>query len=158
VSTVDYGPSAQRLAFECGTDGPRVIVVGMDGSPTSVNACAYACGLARRQRSQLVVVFVVQTPLFVAIVGEVAAAVAQTQLELGDDLRDEIRRAAEEFAVPTRFVTRRGDPFVELRDAANAAKADLVVVGVSTRAGHRFLGSVAHRLVRLGRWPVVVVP
>jgi nucleotide-binding universal stress UspA family protein len=37
-------------------------------------------------------------------------------------------------------------------------KADLVVVGLSTQAGHRFVGSIATRLARLGRWPVVIVP
>ncbi len=167
MSTVDsvladpdehYGPAAARLAFERGTDGPRVIVVGVDGSPTSVNACAYACGLARRQRCRLVVVFVAPTPLLAAIVGEAAVAVAQTQHELGAELRADVRRAAEELGVPTTFVTRRGDPFVELRDTATAVRADLVVVGVSSRAGHRFIGSVAVRLARLGRWPVVVVP
>src|SRR5262245_4657926 len=156
MSTVDYGPSG--VAFERGTDGPRVIVVGVDGSPSSTNACAYACGLARRQRSELVAVFVACTPLLVAIVGDAAAAIAQTQLELGDVLRKEVLRAAEEFGVPTRFVICRGDPYVELRDAASAVRADLVVVGLSTRAGRRFVGSVALRLVRLGRWPVVVVP
>ncbi|WP_442934586.1 universal stress protein [Micromonospora sp. CPCC 205739] len=34
----------------------------------------------------------------------------------------------------------------------------MVVVGASGQAGHRLVGSVATRLVRTGRWPVVVVP
>ena len=144
-----YGPPASQLVFERGTDGPRVIMVGVDGSPTSVHAAAYACGLARRQRCRLVVVHVLSPG---------AASVAATVAELTADLRAEVRRAAEELGVPTTFLTRRGDPYAELRDAANAVKADMVVVGVSTKAGHRFVGSVAVRLVRLGRWPVVVVP
>src|SRR3981189_2751522 len=52
-----YGPAPDRLPFERGTDGPRVIVVGIDGSPTSMRAASYACGLARRQRGHLVVFF-----------------------------------------------------------------------------------------------------
>jgi nucleotide-binding universal stress UspA family protein len=153
-----FGPAADRVSFERGTDGPRVILVGVDGSPTSVHAAAYACGLARRQRCRLVVVFVAATPVLAAITGVSAAAVARTSVELSAELRDEMRRSAEELGVPTTFVTRRGDPYVELRDTATAVKADLVVVGVSSQAGHRFVGSVAVRLVRLGRWPVVVVP
>jgi nucleotide-binding universal stress UspA family protein len=153
-----FGPAPDRLGYERGTDGPRVIMVGIDGSLTSVHATAYAAGLARRQRCRLIVVFVVPVSVLAAIAGEAAAAMAQTTTELGAELRDEIRRAAEELGVPTTFVVRRGDPFVELRDTATTVRADMVVVGASSKAGHRFVGSVAVRLVRLGRWPVVVVP
>jgi nucleotide-binding universal stress UspA family protein len=152
-----FGPAPDRLVYERGTDGPRVIVVGIDGSLTSVHATAYAAGLARRQRCRLIVVFVAPVSVLAAIAGEAAAAMAQTTTELGAELRAEIRRAAEELGVPTTFVV-RGDPFVELRDTATAVRADMVVVGASSKAGHRFVGSVAVRLVRLGRWPVVVVP
>jgi nucleotide-binding universal stress UspA family protein len=153
-----FGPTALPLSFERGTDGPRVILVGVDGSPTSAHAAAYACGLARRQRCRLVVVFVAPAASLSAISAVTAPAVAATMEELAEELRKEVRRAAEELGVPTRFITTRGDPYVRLRDTANAVKADMVVVGVSTKAGHRFVGSVAVRLVRLGRWPVVVVP
>jgi hypothetical protein len=44
--------------FEFGTDGPSLIVVGVDGSRTSLRAAAYAAGLARRQHSRLLVIVV----------------------------------------------------------------------------------------------------
>jgi nucleotide-binding universal stress UspA family protein len=47
--------------FELGTDGPSAIVVGIDGSATSLRASAYAAGLARRQRARLVAVYVGST-------------------------------------------------------------------------------------------------
>lgn len=154
-----YGPAASQLTFERGTDGPRVIMVGIDGSPTSMHAASYACGLARRQRCRLVVVFVTAPASFSAAVSGVAAVAQETTFdELAGDLRTEVRLTAEEHGVPTTFVTRRGDPYVQLRDTADRVKADMVVVGVSAQAGHRFVGSIATRLVRLGRWPVVVVP
>ena len=34
----------------------------------------------------------------------------------------------------------------------------IVVVGASAKAGHRWVGSLAVRLVKAGRWPVTVVP
>ncbi len=56
------------------------------------------------------------------------------------------------------LVVARGDPFTELTRLAGELYADLVVVGASTHAGHRLIGSLAVRLVRAGRWPVTVVP
>ena len=51
---------AEGGAFELGTDGPKVILVGVDDSVTSLRAGAYAAGLARRQGARLVIVYVEQ--------------------------------------------------------------------------------------------------
>jgi nucleotide-binding universal stress UspA family protein len=155
----DYGPAWSPGVFERGTDGPRVILTGVDGSPTSMRAGAYASGLARRQRSRLVLVYVAAPSLWTGMAPGPAAA-AQEQLfdELIGELRGQIQARVAEIEVPTTFVVRRGDAFVELRDAATEIQADMVVVGASEHAGHRLIGSVASRLVRAGRWPVTVVP
>lgn len=154
-----YGPEWSPGVFERGTDGPRVILAGVDGSPTAMRAGAYASGLARRQHSRLVLVYVAAPSLWTGMSAGPAAA-AQEQLfdELIAELRGQIQERAEEIAVPVTFVVRRGDAFVELREAATEIHADMVVVGASEHAGHRLIGSVANRLVRAGRWPVTVVP
>jgi nucleotide-binding universal stress UspA family protein len=153
-----YGPACAPSPFERGTDGPRMIMVGIDGSDTSSHAAAYACGLARRQRCQLVVVFVIAPNVWTSTLTGAGAALQGAYDELDAELRREIRRGAEELGVPVTFITRRGDPFSELRRIADETKADTVVVGSSTQAGHKFIGSIAMRLVKLGKWPVVVVP
>jgi nucleotide-binding universal stress UspA family protein len=135
----------------------RTILVGVDGSDTAMRAAAYAFGLARRQNWRLFVTFVAARSTL-ALTGAAVAFEHGTQCELHAELRGEIRSAAEELRVPVTFVMVHGDPVTALRDAADCCHADTVVVGASTSAGHRIAGSVATRLIRTGRWPVVVVP
>ncbi|MBC9725960.1 universal stress protein [Streptomyces sp. TRM68367] len=145
--------------FERGTDGPKVIVVGVDGSESSLRAAAYAAGLARRQHALLAVVYVQPVMTAGAALG---VAVAETTDRIAEDLVAQIRDAAERlkgtFDVRWEFHTFPGDPYNGLVKAAEDLQADAVVVGASEQAGHRIVGSVAIRLVKAGRWPVTVVP
>jgi nucleotide-binding universal stress UspA family protein len=153
--------SGESAGFELGTDGPSVILVGTDGSTTAVRAGWYAMGLARRQRAKLVVIFVSPMATIGASgPGGAALAVAKDQAfaEMVQDMRERAEEAAEEFGIALTFLARRGEPFTEICRAADEVRADAIVVGASTKAGHRFIGSLAVRLVRAGRWPVTVVP
>jgi len=145
--------------FERGTDGPRVILVGVDGSPTSLRAAAYAAGLARRQHSRLVVVYVAEpaTPM-AGFVPAAHLAARDAAAQIGGELRRELRQAAEQLGIEADFRTAAGDPVGVLSRIADELPADAVLVGASEKAGHRVVGSVAVRLVRVGRWPVTVVP
>jgi nucleotide-binding universal stress UspA family protein len=60
--------------FEIGTDGPQVIVVGIDGSDTSLRATAYAWGLARRQGSRLIFVFAASSNTITAFLPDATAS------------------------------------------------------------------------------------
>jgi nucleotide-binding universal stress UspA family protein len=149
----------QAHQFERGTDGPKVILVGLDGSDSSLRAVAYAAGLARRQRALLAIVYVQPVMAAGAALG---VPVAGTTDEIAESLVAQIREAAEQvkgvFETRWEFHTFRGDPYNGLVRAADDLKADAVVVGASEQAGHRIVGSVAIRLVKAGRWPVTVVP
>lgn len=124
-----------------------------------MRAAAYAAGLARRQRAMLALVYVQPVMPAGASLG---APVADATGEVAQGLVTEIRETAEKMKdiwdVRWEFHTFRGDPYSGLVTAANDLKADAVVVGASESAGHRFIGSVAVRLVKAGRWPVTVVP
>ncbi len=153
--------SGENAGFELGTDGPSVIMVGSDGSTTAIRAGWYAMGLARRQRARLVVIFVSpMTSLGTSGPGGAALAVAKDEAfaEMVRDMRQRASAAAEEFGISLTFLARRGEPFAEICKAADEVRADAIVVGASAKAGHRFIGSLAVRLVRAGRWPVTVVP
>jgi hypothetical protein len=56
--------TAEDGTFELGTDGPSVILVGVDDSTTSIRAGWYAAGLARRQGARIVAVFVLPMASF----------------------------------------------------------------------------------------------
>ncbi|MFJ6793065.1 universal stress protein [Streptomyces sp. NPDC091268] len=148
-----------NTGFERGTDGPKVILAGVDGSQSSLRAAAYAAGLARRQNALLALVYVQPVMPAGASLG---APVADTTGEIAEGLVAEIREAAERlkgiYDVRWQFHTFRGDPYAGLVSAAEELTADAVVVGASEQAGHRIVGSVAVRLVKAGRWPVTVVP
>ncbi|GGM88546.1 universal stress protein [Dactylosporangium sucinum] len=146
------------MSFELGTDGPKVIVVGVDGSDTSMRAGAYAAGMARRQRARLVVVYVTGVPAASRLVAEAAGAVEQAVAEATEDMRRQVEQGALHAGVNAEFIAVRGDPYQELVRVAGELRADAVVVGSSRRFGHRFVGSLAVRLVKAGRWPVTVVP
>jgi nucleotide-binding universal stress UspA family protein len=148
--------------FELGTDGPMVILAGIDDSVTSLRAGAYAVGLARRQGARLVCVYVEQpSALYGATAGAGAAVMAEQErafTETAADLKRRIEEGAADRGVRITFVVAAGDPYHELRRVADEVRADAVVVGASTKAGHRLVGSLAVRLVKAGRWPVTVVP
>jgi nucleotide-binding universal stress UspA family protein len=146
------------LGFERGTDGPRVIVAAIDGSTTSMRGVAYAAGLARRQGAELVVVFVGTFSAMANFVPSAGPALNEATHDIAADLRHQIERAAEQGLLNVRFVERQGDPYTEIAKVCTDVLADAVVVGASTSAGHRLVGSLGVRLVRAGRWPVTVVP
>ena len=145
-------------SFELGTVGPKVIVVGVDGTETSLRAGAYAGGLARREGARLVVVFVAAPSRFATMSAAGLALLYQTTEEMGQQLRATAESRARELGIDLVFVMRRGDPYTEICRVATEVRADAVIVGASMWAGHRFAGSLAVRLVKAGRWPVTVVP
>ena len=147
--------------FELGTDGPKAILVGIDGSTTSLRAASYAAGLARRQHASVTAVYVAPVASLGAAApggADLAAARHQAFSQIAADMRQRAEETSRDLGIPITFIAAEGDPFTELRRIADEIRADAVVVGASTQAGHRLVGSLAVRLVRAGRWPVTVVP
>jgi nucleotide-binding universal stress UspA family protein len=142
--------------FELGTDGPRTILVGVDGSPTSLHAGAYAAGLARRQGAHLIVVFVRTEAATIS--ADVVVATRSAMAGIGAELRAETEKQAARLGIDVTFHEREGNPYTEITRLADELRVDAVVIGASTKAGRRLVGSLATHLVRDARWPVTVVP
>lgn len=143
--------------FEIGKDGLAVIMVGVDGGGPSINAAAWAAGLARRERARLVLVYVepLTSPAYWSPVpmGEVPDAGAA----FVDELRGNAARFLDSQHVPWEIVHHRGDAARGLEAVAEELRADCIVIGRS-HDGTGALGSAARSLINLATRPVVVIP
>jgi nucleotide-binding universal stress UspA family protein len=138
--------------------GTPVLLVGIDGSDTSLRAGAYAAGLATRQRARLVCLYV-RTYSVAAGVGIAAVpSIQKAHDDIASELREMVESQSARIGISAEFVEREGSPFAEIVRLAKELPADAVIVGASTKAGHRFVGSLAVHLVRSSQWPITVVP
>jgi nucleotide-binding universal stress UspA family protein len=147
---------------------PRAgVLVGLDGSPSSWDAFWWACGESRRRGQRLLAVFVSHAAGVGAGVAAVACAFAPLPSvvyewqsaadELASRLQAEVERHAAEQGVDVTFLHCRGEPARELLRVGEAARADLLVVGKSSKGWHRLAGSISRQLVSQSDAPVVVV-
>jgi nucleotide-binding universal stress UspA family protein len=140
------------------------LVVGYDGSPPASRALDAAVGLLRGRAGLIHVVYVAHMP---GIDMMSADAVAEMQVDF-DEIERDLRIAAGEQLRGREerweFERRQGLIADQLLAAAAAIRdshpADTVavVVGSSSQAMHRVLGSAAVSLARHSPVPVVVVP
>jgi nucleotide-binding universal stress UspA family protein len=144
-----------------GTDGkkPLVIVVGLDGSPTSWDAFSWAAGQAVGCDGQIIAVYAVPPTTVGAAVGAPIdyAALKQVREEVAAQLEDEAQQRAGELGVSVRFVLETGQAMHALTDVAHSTHADLIVVGKSAKILHHFARSLGRRLVARNDTPVTVV-
>ena len=145
--------------FELGTDGPTKILVGVDGSDTSLHAGAYAAGMARRQGSRIIALYVAPTGGMAAGMAATAGALMQTHDGIATGAAGPDRRGLPSgFGVHVSSCGGAGNPYLELVRVAEELRVDAIVVGASMQSGHRLVGSLAGRLVRDAKWPITVVP
>jgi nucleotide-binding universal stress UspA family protein len=140
------------------------LVVGYDGSPPAVRALDAAVRLLSGRTGQIVVMYVGHLSAADSMSADALAEMEQSFDEIARDLRtqaEEQLRGREDRWV---FEWRQGEIARELIGAATrlaeAGPDDTValVVGVSSHAMHRVIGSVAVSLSRHSPVPLVIVP
>jgi len=139
-------------------DGPDAILVAVDAFETSYRAGAYAAGLARRQKARLICLYVHSRGGLSSLSPALAGPVSEAQGQTAAEIRRTIATNAGRLGIDVTFIEATGNPAQEIARVADELRVDAVVVGASSQAGHKFVGSIATALVRSARWPVTVVP
>jgi nucleotide-binding universal stress UspA family protein len=144
--------------------GNLYLVVGYDGSPPAVRALDAAARLLYGRAGRIEVVYVAHLP---GIDMLSAGAVAELEINF-DDIALELRTAAGEQLRGReerwRFDQRQGLITDELIAAATGIRdahpgdTVVIVVGSSSHALHRMVGSVAVSLAHRSPVPLIVVP
>jgi nucleotide-binding universal stress UspA family protein len=114
------------------------VVAGVDGSDAGAAALRAAATLTRASGAPL---------LAVHVIGPSAGR------GTARPVRERVERELREAGVAGTFVTRAGDPAIELERAARAADAQVLVIGEAPAGG----GTVGERLRRRARVPLLVV-
>lgn len=138
------------------------ILVPVDFTPHSSEALRVACDLAQRYGAPMTLVYVYEPIDYALPEGYVLYTPDQLAL-LTDSFEKRLGEAREQAqllgapSVDTRVL--QGPPAAEIVDFATEQGYDLIVLGTHGRTGlrHVVMGSVAERVLRTARCPVMAV-
>lgn len=145
--------------------GDLRLLVGYDGSEPASRALDAALRLLRGRTGRIDVVYVAHMPSTVMLsagaVGEMESDFDDVEQELRAEVGDRMRGREEAWG----FLRREGaiaDELItvatDIRDTESESDSVVIVVGSSSHAAHRMVGSVAVSLARHSPVPLVIVP
>lgn len=137
---------------------PRVVVVGVDGSPSSSKALAFAAEEARFRKASLKVIEAWSFPVFAAGTYVPAGAYEDFPDETSTALASQVKEVlGPEPGLSVEQVVTEGPAAKVILEAAEGA--ELVVVGSRGRGGFSglLLGSVSSQVAHHARCPVIIV-
>jgi nucleotide-binding universal stress UspA family protein len=140
------------------------LVVGYDGSPPASRALDAAVRLLQGRTGNIEVLYVAHLSSLIMLSAD---AIAEVESDFGEIERELRAQAAEQLRGHTEtwsFQRRQGMIAEELVAAAtdireaNPGDTVVIVVGSSSHASHRMVGSVAVSLARHSPVPLIIVP
>jgi nucleotide-binding universal stress UspA family protein len=152
------------MSTDTPANGDLYLVVGYDGSPPATRALDAAVRLLHGRTGSIEVVYVAHLPGVDMLSADAIVGVEDSLDEIARDLhaqaRDQLRGREDRWSFA------RGDgPVPEVLIATAAQVRDthpgdsvVIVVGSSSQAMHRVVGSVAVSLARHAEVPIVIVP
>lgn len=149
------------------TSGDLYLVVGYDGSAPAVRALDSAVGLLRGREGSIEVIYVPHMPsMDMLSPGAVAGmevnfdeVARDLQAQAGEQLRD--REERWRFERSQDMITDVADVLIRVAKRIRDAHPDdnvAIVIGSSSQAMHRIVGSVAVSLARHAPVPILIVP
>ncbi len=138
----------------------KKILIATDGSEYTKNSIDYGIDLAKNVDAKLHVIYVIDTAAFASIPMDAAWESMYSLLKQeGDEATKYVSDKAEAEGIEVEAVTVEGHPAEEIIKYAEKNSINLIVMGTLGKSGlDRFLlGSVAEKVVRTSKIPVLVV-
>jgi nucleotide-binding universal stress UspA family protein len=139
------------------------ILVAIDGSPNSMEAADYGISMAKKDKSELVIINVVHTPLqALTFYGESSFKdfIKKSKSD-AEEWFGKIRKNASEkgVQVKTEVIEEIQSIPVAIVNYAQNKKVDLIILGTRGRTGFKklLLGSVAREVVMYSPSPVMII-
>lgn len=152
-------PSPETLTYDFQL---RRILVPIDFSDHSKNALAYAASFAGAFHAELVLVYVVEPPVYPADFGFGQVALPAIEKEMRERGKAELKKLLDSDSlvnVSGRAIVRAGNPYLEIISSAQEEGVDLIIIATHGHTGveHLLFGSTAEKVVRKAPCPVLIV-
>lgn len=141
----------------------KKIVAATDLSAAALEAAHRAALLARRHRAGLELLHVIPHPAIADSLNQVLLALNLDERRFRESAMHALKAQAQQIEMdtgvaPTLHIA-EGKPYVEIAARVSAIAADLLVVGAHGEHAllDPFLGTTAHRILRLAKVPVLLV-
>ncbi len=138
----------------------KKILIATDGSEYTKNSIDYGVELAKNTQAKLHAIYVIDTAAFASIPMDAAwESMYELLKQEGDEATKYVADKAEDEGLTVERLTVEGHPAEEIIKFAEKNSIDLIVMGTLGKSGlDRFLlGSVAEKVVRTSKIPVLVV-
>ncbi len=138
----------------------KKILIATDGSEYTKNSVGYGIELAKNTEAELHAIYVVDTAAFASIPMDAAwESMYELLRQEGDEATKYVAEKAEAEGLDVERNTVEGHPADEIIKYAEKNSISLIVMGTLGKSGlDRFLlGSVAEKVVRTSKIPVLVV-
>ncbi len=137
------------------------ILVPTDFSEMSAQAFGYAEEIAEQYQGEIHLIYVLEKTPPILTIRSLDLKTEKIQKSIEDNARKSLQKFAEKFSsnAKVKQVLLRGQDFETITSYSKEKKIDLIVIATHGRTGllHTLLGSVAEKIIRYAKCPVLVI-